>query len=147
MCRHLGDPSGIALALHSLGMVSCQLGEHDQARKELAESVRIRHDLGDHPGLAAGLNALASVALARGQSERATRLLAAATALRQFSGAPRPADDQQHHERMVTQLHETLPVVVFDAASAAGQAMTLDQAITYALEDTPEGIEQTATSA
>jgi hypothetical protein len=88
------------------------------------------------------LEGLARVAAAREQKERAARLFGAAEALREAAGAPFPSGARagtQPAERAAVEQHvatvrTALGSEAFAAAWAAGRAMTLDEAVAYALE-------------
>ena len=86
------------------------------------------------------LRDLARVAEAQGQPARAARLWSAAAAQHQaIVGRPLPADRGalRPSPRPPSALRARLGDAAFDAAWAAGQAMTLEQAVAYALEDAP----------
>jgi hypothetical protein len=63
-------------------------------------------------------------------------LAGAAAALRDQSGRPLPPTEQADYERWLASASEALAESVRNAALAAGRAMTLDQAVAYALDDT-----------
>jgi hypothetical protein len=73
--------------------------------------------------------------VAQGQLEHATQLLGATAALFEIFN-PRAMDptDRADYERAVAAARAQLEAQVFDAAWAAGRAMTPEQAIAYALE-------------
>jgi hypothetical protein len=96
------------------------------------------------PAVAAAL-AFALVGLAGslamlGQGERAARLYGAAEALQARTGATLPNQAARAlHERQVAALRAQLDPATFAAAWAEGRAMTLDEAIAYALEEPADG--------
>ncbi|HUF90460.1 MAG TPA: tetratricopeptide repeat protein [Gemmatimonadota bacterium] len=76
--RRVGDPKDLATALHNLGETQREAGRPDEARKSLAESLRIASETGDDLRASfalAGLGALArlqgDLAAARGSLEEA----------------------------------------------------------------------------
>jgi hypothetical protein len=73
------------------------------------------------------------VACAHGHYEHSARLLGAAGALRETFGLRRPPADQVEHERRVASAKVALGETGFEATWAEGRAMTLEQAIEYAL--------------
>ncbi len=79
--------------------------------------------------------------VAQGHYEQAAQLFGAAEALRETLALRRPAVDQVEHERRVASTGEALGDAAFGAAWAQGRAMTLEQAIEYALaaESEPPG--------
>jgi hypothetical protein len=78
------------------------------------------------------LEHLASTAGAAGQGTRAARLLGAAAA-RETMGAPQPPDEQEDTEAAVAAERAALGEEAWAAAYAAGQALTLEQAIAEGL--------------
>src|SRR5262249_928701 len=135
--RDLGDRLGAAVSLFNLGLVAWRLGELEEARRRSEESLRIWHELRHQPGAAFGLGGLATGAYAQGHRERAGRLRPGGGAPGESSGARRLPAEQPLHEALVAQLREGLAGAVFAAAWAAGQAMPLEQAVAYALEEAP----------
>ena len=81
------------------------------------------------------LEGLARVLGARGRPAVAAHLLAAAAAQRRVLGAPLAPAEQDELDREAAALRGRLGDAAFDAAWAAGQAMTLQQAVASALEE------------
>jgi hypothetical protein len=82
---------------------------------------------------------MGGVTVLAGQPERAARLLGAAEALLAVSGACIDRVDQAEYERIAAAARAQLEDQAWAAAWAGGQAMPLEQAICYALEDAPAG--------
>jgi tetratricopeptide (TPR) repeat protein len=128
--RETAHKPDVARSLHSLGYVAHHQGHPDQAEGYFRESLSLFRELGNKRGMVEGLAGLAAV---RGRTQEATRLLAAAeTLLRSYGGSWWPAD-QVEFEQNLAALQAALEKAAFDAAWAEGQAMTLEQAIAYAL--------------
>jgi hypothetical protein len=70
---------------------------------------------------------------------RATQLFAAAAALRAAMGVALAPAERTRIERALEAARRTLSPEDFTAAWAAGEAMTLERAIAYALETVPPG--------
>jgi tetratricopeptide (TPR) repeat protein len=128
---------GIAWALHYLGRVDHLRGDGDRAMARLAEGLRMRQALSDRPGIAGSLEGIAAVALARGHVERAARLFGAAARLRDAIHAPLSPAERLHHDLEVEAARAGFGDEAFAAAWAAGRAMTLEQAVAYALDEQP----------
>jgi hypothetical protein len=92
--------------------------------------------VGDKRRVAGPLEDLAKIACTQGKPERAARLFGAAEALREAIGNPLSVREREDHDRDVDAVREGLVQETFAAAWAEGRAMTLDQAIAYALERT-----------
>lgn len=133
--RELGNKYGIAASLNNLGNVASSQGDYAAAQRFLEESLAIRREIGDKLGIAYGLEGVAKVAYGQGKAERAARLFGAAEALREAIGAPLSPDDRAEYNRIVAAVRAQLGEEVFAKSWAEGRAMTLEQAIEYALKD------------
>jgi hypothetical protein len=98
-------------------------------------SLKVWWEVGHKPEIAVCLERLAGVACAQDQPERAARLLGAAEALRQAICAPQPPADRLGWEHSCSSVRAKLGEAMFSAAWVAGRAMTLEQAVAYALEE------------
>jgi predicted ATPase/class 3 adenylate cyclase len=132
--RQHGDRHGMAWSLRDLGEVTCAQGDYGTARSLFMESLAVRHELGDKPGIVECLGVLAGVTATQDQPEWAARLLGAVAALRQAVGIPVPTYAQAEYDRGVAAARAALGDEVFAAAWAEGRAMTLDQAVAYAMK-------------
>jgi tetratricopeptide (TPR) repeat protein len=83
---------------------------------------------------AACIEGLAAVASAQGQVARAARLWSSAAAIREAIGAPLRPIDRPRQEASLAQLRAQLGEEAFAAAWAEGRALSLEQAIAFALE-------------
>jgi hypothetical protein len=70
-----------------------------------------------------------------GWAERAARLLGAAAAAREATGALLPPVEQPDHDATVQAARVALGEAAFATAWAAGQALTLDEAVAEALAE------------
>ena len=87
------------------------------------------------------LEGLAGVSATEGRVEKAARLFGASEALREALGTPLPGSYRANYERTLSILRTKLDQVSISAAWAKGRAMTMEQAIAYALAE-PETDEQ-----
>ncbi len=132
--RELGDKGGIALSLNNLGSVVLKQGDYGGARVLYEESLTIARELGAKEVIAYGLEAFASVAIHETDEERGARLWGAAAALRETIGSPLSPADREKQGREMTAVRERMGADAFAEAWAQGRAMTMEQAIEYALE-------------
>jgi tetratricopeptide (TPR) repeat protein len=132
--RVLFDQQGIAFTLNDLGNVALAQGDYERAEALYEESLAIFQELGSQWGIANALKKFAKLAGVKGQRERAARLLGAAEALREAIGAPMHLPERSDYEQIVTELRSALGDEAFAVAWEEGRAMTLEQAIAYALE-------------
>jgi predicted ATPase len=140
-----GNRGHIATTLEGLGDLARRQGDHRTASELYGKSLVIRRELGERQLIPECLEALAEVAEAQRHSERAVRLRAAAEGLREAMGAPgshavgaRPADGVDDDPREAA-ARLGLGEEAFAAAWAAGRALSLEDAIAFALEETREG--------
>jgi len=129
--RDAGDQHFIAL--NNLGHVAHDQGNEDQAEALYQESLTLYRGVGEKLGVASCLEGVALVAQAHERFERAVLLHGAAAGLRTAIGAPIPPVDRTTREHTVRALREALGEDAFAAEWAAGQALSLEQAIAVAL--------------
>jgi tetratricopeptide (TPR) repeat protein len=134
--RKRGEKPDIARLLHNLGYVTLHLGDCEQARANFQESLSMFQEMSNKRGMAECVAGLASLAVAQGQShaKRAARLLAAAEAQLRAAGASWWPADQVEYERTLALIRTALDPETFAAAWTQGQAMSLTEAITEALD-------------
>jgi predicted ATPase len=141
-CRDLqaavGDRVGMGNSLNSLGGVEDAEANYSRAGRRYAESLAVRWDLGDRRGVAESLTGMARAAMASGRAERAVRLFGTADGLIRALGATLLFGVQPASEDELSGARHSLGDEAFAAAWAEGQAMTLEQAIAYALEGAVE---------
>jgi predicted ATPase/DNA-binding SARP family transcriptional activator len=130
--RELGDTRGIAISLNNIAYAALYQGRHRDAVDPLQESLQLAVELGDRDGIAYRLEALAVVAAAADDTERAARLLASADALFEVIGADLEPAEHDMHERTLSDVRARLGDEAFASAWAAGQAMSLQEAVAYA---------------
>ncbi len=131
--RELGDNLGVAISLYYLARVACQQADYLKARTLCQESLVIERDLGDKIGIADCLEGLAEVACRMKLPKQAAQLFGAAEIIRETYGAPIFSMDRGQHERIVAEARGMLAPKESEAAWAEGRAMTLEEAIAYAL--------------
>jgi hypothetical protein len=133
--RELGDRWSTANALGSLADVALSQKDYAAARDFLIENIHINRDLGDRPGLAFSLELCAQTAAAQQQAARALRLAGAAAALRENIGAPlSPSENERLKGTLAAGCAGLLP----DQQAALldeGRALSLEQALEFALAD------------
>jgi predicted ATPase/class 3 adenylate cyclase len=129
--RELGDKQGIAASLSNLGLVAWRQGDRARARRLLAEGLKLRQALGDKAGIAGSLESLAMI---EPDPERAACLYGAAEGLREVLHHPRTPSGRSDYDRELGTLRAALGEQAFAAAWDQGRAMTLEQAIPYALD-------------
>ena len=113
----------------NLSMVERRLGHLDAAEALSLEALAIVGKRRDPMTTAWVLNGLAAVVAAKGDLARAATLLGAADALLAQAGGEWPPDEREQHDETLATLRAAMDAPAFDRATAAGAAMTLDEAI------------------
>jgi tetratricopeptide (TPR) repeat protein len=132
--RGLGARQSIAMTLSNLGVVAFEQGDYAAARTLQEESLAIRRELGERWGIARSLEELAHVALALALPGRAARIWGAAERLREETGSPLSPRERTHSDPQVASARSAMgDGSAFDSAWQEGRAMTIEQAIEYAL--------------
>jgi DNA-binding CsgD family transcriptional regulator len=138
--RDLKVIEGTAYALTGLGSTLHHVGNHERARRLYEESLTLSRDFGIKWAILECLYGVASVIASQGLPERAARLFGAAEVLRDGIDYSLPLPDQADNEDAVTAIHAALDDKTFAAAWAEGRAMTLEQAVEYALSSKGGGV-------
>ncbi len=132
--KEIRAKGAITASLNALGNVAKEQGDYSGARALYKESLALRWELGDKWGIAACLVGLGGVAVGVGQVERGAKLLGAVEGLLQSIGAVLDRSDRLPYERSLQQARSQLSEEEFDKAWQEGHAMSMEQAIQYALE-------------
>jgi non-specific serine/threonine protein kinase len=141
LIRASAGPYFLALNLVDAGRAWLGQGDVAQAQRLLAESLRLWRDLGRPDGVALAMSGLAEVAAVRGQPRRSARLLGAVETLR--ATAPAASRLLAPTERAVTAARDVMGAEAFAEAQAEGAALSPEQAIAEALEESTPGVEGT----
>jgi tetratricopeptide (TPR) repeat protein len=129
LARQAGVRSDIASLLHNLGYVALAQGDARQAAALFVEGLVLQREIGHQQGIAECLAGCAAVAAVRGQAELAARLFGATDALSTPAGGSVWPAEQAEYSRHQAAAQAQLPPMVWESARAAGQAMSLAQAI------------------
>ncbi len=142
--QDLGSKSDVAWARYFLGYVALCQGDLPQAATHLTDSLVIHQELDARQDVARCLAGLAELARAARRPERAARLCGATQALLKSLDTRLEVADQDRHERIptatqadfehhVATLRAELGDQTFKTAWMEGQAMTLDEAVAFAM--------------
>jgi predicted ATPase/DNA-binding SARP family transcriptional activator len=132
--RDLDYTMGVGNTLTAMARVAHVQGDDSTAAQYFAKSLALLSETPFSESYLAALEGLAGVSAARGQPERAARLFGTAETQRESRGMPLPPAYHAAYEHDVAAARAELNEATFAAAWAAGRAMTLEQAIAYALE-------------
>lgn len=130
--RDLQTLFGIAATLLNLGYTALRLGDPQRALGLFHEGLRLVRERGEKRILAAALAGLAGTLNALGYPAQAARLLGAVAALLATLGTHLDAADGLEYDRHLANTRTALDATAWTAAWTAGQAMSLEEATTYA---------------
>ncbi len=133
MRRKLGDTAGIATALTRLASLALRRNDLAQAQTYYTESLTLFQTLGNKEYIAICLEGFAAVAAARAQWERAACLWSTGHALRSAINVPLPPSMRAEYEPRFSTIRAECGTEAFAECWAEGQAMSVEQAIGYAL--------------
>lgn len=133
--QELDDPVWIAFSTANLASAVLGLGNYSHADKLVQESLEQCRELDFEWELALTLGNAAGVAAGLGQPERSIRLAGASTAHRERIGVSLPPLFKDRFEQMIISARQTVSESVQTEIWAEGTAMTLEEAVTYALTD------------
>ena len=136
-CEQCGERWLLSYAIWGLGFVALARGQLEQADVHLRDSLRIKRFFHDTLGLALALDVLAWTTAARGEGERAAVLLGGASQLWRTFGAQLFGSKHlmTRREQFEEQARQILGDHGFDAAFARGSDLTVDETLTYALQE------------
>jgi tetratricopeptide (TPR) repeat protein len=130
-----GNRMGQAAGLTNQGDLAILQENYPYARKCYQQALEIRQEMGDASGIIKSLTGMGSLAIAEEQFVRGAQLYAANLQLRQQMNFPIPPQTQRQFAANLDQIRAALTPEDFKTAWAAGEAMSRDKAVAYALED------------
>jgi len=136
--HELGEKNMVAYALNSLAHVVYLQGDAHEAQRYYRESLVVSQEIGEKRVIAYSLEGFAKVAARYGNAAQAAHLLGAAEVLRQAIGAPLSATERSELDQDVTVTRERLDAGNFAVAWKEGRAMTMEQAVEYALKESEQ---------
>jgi non-specific serine/threonine protein kinase len=138
--REIGDLQGIIISLTALGMITLEAGDPERAKLYFEENLQLLQKMEHKMGIAYCLLGLAGVAGEQVRPDRAARLWGAAEALREAIGMNLSPFDRSHYryENRLAAARSLISEEIWEAAWSEGRAMTLEQAVGYALGEVQE---------
>jgi predicted ATPase/class 3 adenylate cyclase len=133
MFRTVGTKRWIAFALRLTGHAVRLQGDLERATGLYRESLALFKEVGDKYIATECIEGLALVASAQGCSERAARLFGVAEVARETFGIMTPRPEAGDQEQFWAAIRERPEGTAFAAAWTEGQAMTVEEAVDYAL--------------
>jgi predicted ATPase/class 3 adenylate cyclase len=136
LLRERGYKGGsLELVLDNLGWAALLQGDPERARSYYRESLMLCKELGNKMVASESLEGLACISAAERASDRAAWLFGAAEALSEAVGSQHNPEEDAWREPYVAAARSRLGGEGWEAALAQGRAMTLEEAISYALEE------------
>ena len=139
LVEEVGDERSLIGSLNILALIVYHQGDYDRAEALYKDALKRARGLGTRQWMGVGLIGLAELARVRGQPERAARLFGASRALYDAVRFHDPFGlDRTRLDAGVSDVRAMLDEASFAAAWAEARAMSLEQAIAYALEPSLE---------
>lgn len=121
-------------ALSALGELAWRRGDAEHATRLWKQALELRRQLRDRRGTATNLRQLGLAAAACGQLQRAAWLWGAAASQRAAIGLELRHDEQAEQAQLVATATQKMGEAAFTAAWTDGQAASVEDAVTRALE-------------
>jgi predicted ATPase len=137
--RELGIRGGVSVGLCNLGWIALLQNDLGRAADPFRESLSLAWDTGMNPLVQSALEGFACLAGAKGEAERATQLWGAAQALHETKGIPRDTDFLAEADARISAVRSGMGEEAWEEAWREGRVMTLDEAVSYALEEEEAG--------
>ena len=122
------------MGLCNLGWIALLQGDLGRAADLYRESLSLSWDAGLNPLVQMALEGFACVAGAKGEAERAALLWGAAQALHETKNIPRDIDFLAEADARISAVRSGMGEEAWEEAWRKGRVMTLDEAVSYALE-------------
>jgi tetratricopeptide (TPR) repeat protein len=137
--RELGNRGDVALGLYNLGWIALLQDDLGRAADLYRESLSLSWEIGLNPLVQSALEGFACVAGAKGDAERAARLWGAAQTLHEKKGIPRDTDFLAEADARISAVRLGMGEEAWEQAWHKGRVMTLEEAVSYALEEQEAG--------
>ncbi|HKG55073.1 MAG TPA: hypothetical protein VKB04_12495 [Anaerolineales bacterium] len=131
--RHIRHKGFEIVLLSELGHVARALGNISEAKELYQQTLTRFQDQGHRPAIAHQLECFAFIAIAEKQPERAAKLFGAAEALRERINAKMADLESIEYNNAVIRIQYLLDEADFNSLWAQGRALTMEQAIRFAL--------------
>lgn len=130
--RKIDAMGDLASALQNLGHTCLHLNDVERAKALFSESMTRHQEQGNRSGVTECLLGFAALAIASGLFAAGARLLASAAALGGRHITSEWAATRMEYEHYLERAHTSLGEKTFQAEQAAGQQLSLEQAVAYA---------------
>jgi predicted ATPase/DNA-binding CsgD family transcriptional regulator len=132
LLRKINAVRDLASALNNLGHACLHLGNTERAKDLFSESMTLHREQGNRPGMTECLLGFAALAIIADSPAAGARLLSAAAAIGGQHIKSEWAATRMEYEHYLERARAGLVKTAFQAEQAAGQRLTLEQAVEYA---------------
>jgi len=129
-----GNRMGEAAGLTNMGDLAILQGNYSYARECYQDALKIRGEMGQISGIIKSLTGAANLAFTQKQFVRSATLYAANLRIRQQMNISIPPQLQHELNTNLSLIRGTLKPEIFNSAWARGEAMTIEDAVAFALE-------------
>jgi predicted ATPase/DNA-binding SARP family transcriptional activator/DNA-binding CsgD family transcriptional regulator len=123
------------VAFVNLGLAALGLGEHERATASFEEALLMSQNMGRKQQIIESLEGMASLAGILGEATRAAHLWGATERTREVTGIALSSGERALHKPYLASARSQLGEAAWDEALAEGHAMTLEEAVEYALSE------------
>jgi tetratricopeptide (TPR) repeat protein len=134
--REIGDKNFLAYSVRRLGLLAWREKDFERATVLCQESLSLNLELGDPRGVLACLAGFADIAVVQGKFARAAQIMAAVETQLTALGMRLLPVDKLEYERNLALLRTQLDEKILNKFWDKGKAMSLQQAISFALKET-----------
>jgi predicted ATPase/class 3 adenylate cyclase len=131
----LGVGADTAVGLCNLGWMTLSQNDPSKAAEYFEESLRLARDSGMEPVVLTTLEGYACVAGAQGEAQRAVRLWGATQNIQETKSIPRDTDWLAEADSRISAVRSGMGEQIWEELCQKGRAMTLEEAVSYALEE------------
>jgi hypothetical protein len=131
--QELGTRGLVSMGLYNLGWIALLENDVGRAADLYRESLSLSWDGGLNVLVQNALEGFACLAAGRGEVERAAQLWGAAQALHETRSLPRDTDFLAEADALIYLVRSGMEEQAWEEALRKGRAMTLDEAVSYAL--------------
>jgi hypothetical protein len=132
--RDLGDRHRINMVKSELAHIERYEGHYQKAEEMYRDTLPEWKRIGHRAAIAHQLECFASIAKVQEPGPRAARLFGAAEALREKINIPMTPQERIEYDKEIADLRAGMDEISFTSSWAEGRAMSMDQAVSFALE-------------
>ena len=133
LARELELDEGVASSLVNVALAALHLAQYDRASALLRESLALSHRIGDVVGIVYAIECLGAILAEQSNGESAATFLAGAETMKESIGVEFGPFEQRMHDHAVDLVRSQVGESRFDAAWAAGRALSQEDLILHAL--------------